>query len=105
MMQISREESALKLHFPTGVELKVDLDALNLTDEQNRVLTKLVSLSGELEAECRDDDTSCPAQANLEPAEFEAVRGLSVGLRSADVEPAGTLVDFCLHVSRVHRIK
>ncbi|GGS69826.1 MULTISPECIES: hypothetical protein [Streptomyces] len=107
-MRLTRDGQHMSLHFPTGVQLQVDLSRLEMTDEQERSLNKLVELSGELAEECRDDDNECPAQAVLEPDEFEAVRQLKVHLQPADTSAdrlaaSGPIVDFCLHVVRVPR--
>lgn len=39
----------------------------------------------------------------LSQDEFEAVRGLKVGLQAIGVEATGPIIDFCLHVHIVGR--
>ncbi|MEV5555051.1 hypothetical protein ACI2LC_24165 [Nonomuraea wenchangensis] len=102
-MRVRRNDQELSLRFESGAELSVDLGRLDLTEEQDQALSKLVGKAGELDMECRDDDEHCPAQAVLSRDEFEAVRGLKVGLQSAGVEVRGPIIDFCLHVHIVGR--
>src|SRR5690349_8796117 len=84
-MNIERRERTLNLNFDSGVSIGVDLGRVDLTDEQLRILDKLAHRSRELDStECKDGH--CPAQAVLEPDEFEKVRGLYAGLREIPVE-------------------
>jgi hypothetical protein len=102
-MHVSRDGRELALRFDSGAEISVDLDRLSITGEQERALTKLVERAGDLDTTCRDGDNYCPAQAVLSQDEFEAVRGLKVGLQAIGVEATGPIIDFCLHVHIVGR--
>lgn len=102
-MDIKHRDETLTLNFESGINVEVDLRRANLTDDHLRILDKLARESGSLDSsECKDGH--CPAQAVLEPDEFEKVRGLYVGLREIPVEAAGPFIDFCLHVINVHQV-
>lgn len=93
------------MRFESGAEISVDLGRLGISQEQDRALTRLVDEAGDLDTACRDGDDYCPAQAVLSRDEFEAVRGLKVGLQTVGAEVRGPIIDFCLHVHIVGRTR
>lgn len=103
-MNVERRDQTLTLAFDSGVTVSIDLAGVDMSEEQMAILDKLARQSGELDStECVDGH--CPAQAVLEPEEFEKVRGLYVGLREIPIDSAGPFIDFCLHVINVHQVQ
>ena len=103
-MELERNERTLNLTFDSGVSIGIDLAQIEINEDQLTILDKLGRRARDLEStEC--DDGHCPAQAVLEPDEFEKVRGLYVGLREIPVEASGPIIDFCLHVINVHNVE